>query len=85
MATFGTIGEFVEGDEDWTEYEERLGHFFADNGIAEETKKRSILLSVCGAKTCKLVRNLATLKKPGEIEYTELVKLVGNHHNPNHQ
>ncbi|XP_041959249.1 sulfotransferase 6B1-like isoform X2 [Alosa sapidissima] len=24
MATFGTIGEFVEGDEDWTEYEESL-------------------------------------------------------------
>ena len=21
MATFGTIGEFVEGNEDWTEYE----------------------------------------------------------------
>lgn len=28
MATFGTISEFVEGTEDWTEYVERLGHFF---------------------------------------------------------
>ncbi|XP_048105239.1 uncharacterized protein LOC125298505 isoform X2 [Alosa alosa] len=82
MATFGTIGEFVEGDEDWTEYEERLGHFFAANRIAEEARKRSVLQSVCGAKTYKLMRNLATPKKPGEIDYTELVKLVGNHHNP---
>lgn len=40
MATFGTIGEFVEGNEDWTEYEERLGHFFNANGITEEAKKR---------------------------------------------
>nr|XP_023665672.1 LOW QUALITY PROTEIN: uncharacterized protein K02A2.6-like [Paramormyrops kingsleyae] len=84
MATFGTVGEFVEGDEDWTEYEERLGHFFDANGIREEdeAKKRSILLSVCGAKTYKLIRNLATPRKPGEVPYKELVQLVSNHHNP---
>ncbi|XP_042372461.1 uncharacterized protein K02A2.6-like [Plectropomus leopardus] len=82
MATFGTIGEFVEGNEDWTEYEERLGHFFNANGITEEAKKRSILLSACGAKTYKLIRNLATPRKPGDIPYEELVALVANHHNP---
>ncbi|XP_034549867.1 uncharacterized protein K02A2.6-like [Notolabrus celidotus] len=82
MATFGTVGEFVEGDEDWTEYEERLGHFFSANGITEEAKRRSILLSACGAKTYKLIRNLATPRKPGDIPYDELVQLVGNHHNP---
>jgi len=64
MATFGT-SEFVEVNEDWTEYEERLGHFFLANGITEEAKKRSIPLSVCGAKTYRLIRNLATLRKPG--------------------
>ncbi|XP_061883310.1 uncharacterized protein K02A2.6-like isoform X1 [Entelurus aequoreus] len=82
MATYGTVGEFVEGHEDWTEYEERLGHFFSANGITEEDKKRSILLSACGAKTYKLIRNLATPRKPGEIPYDDLVTLVGNHHNP---
>lgn len=80
MATFGTIGKFVE--EDWTEYEEMLGRFFLANGIMEEDKKRSILLSVCGAKTYKVIRNLATPRKPGEIPHDELDKLVGNHHNP---
>lgn len=82
MATFGTVGEYVEGDEDWTEYEERLGHFFNANGITEEARKRSILLSVCGARTYKLIRNLATPRKPGEIPYADLVKLVSDHHNP---
>ncbi|XP_072107862.1 uncharacterized protein [Mobula birostris] len=82
MATFGTIGEFLKGNEDWLEYEERLGHFFCANGITEEAKKRSILLSMCGAKTYKLIRNLAVPQKQGYIPYDELVKLVGNHYNP---
>ena len=82
MAIFGTISEFVEGNGDWQEYEERLGHFFLGNGITEEAKKRSILLSACGARTYKLIRNLATPWKPGEIPYDELVLLVVNHHNP---
>uniref|UniRef100_A0A8C6WZ84 ribonuclease H n=1 Tax=Neogobius melanostomus TaxID=47308 RepID=A0A8C6WZ84_9GOBI len=56
--------------------------FFAANEIAEEDKKRSILLSVCGAKTYKLIRNLATPLKPGDISYADLVKLVGDLHNP---
>lgn len=82
MAMFGAISEFVEGDEDWTEYEERLGHFFSANDITEEAKKRSILLSVCGAKTYKLIRNLTTPRKPGEVPYNDIVQLVANHHNP---
>ena len=82
MATYGTVCEFVEGHEDWTEYEERLGHFFSANEITDEAKQRSILLSACGAKTYRLIRNLATPRKPGEIPYDELVALVGNHHNP---
>jgi len=49
MATYGTVGEFVEGNEDWTEYEERLGRFFSANEITEEAKKGSILLSAFGA------------------------------------
>lgn len=82
MATFGTISEFVEEDEDWTEYVERLEHFFLANGIDDADKRRSILLSVCGAKTYKLMRNLASPRKPGELTFGELVKLVQDHHCP---
>ena len=82
MTIYGTIGEFVEGNEDWTEYEERLGHFFSAHEITEEAKKHSILLSACGAKIYKVIRNLATPWKPGDIPYDELVSLVASYHNP---
>ena len=59
MATlFGTVSEFEEGKEEWTQYVERLGHFFAANGITNEEKKRSIFLSVVGPTSYKLLRNL---------------------------
>ena len=81
-ATVGTLSEFVELDGDWIEYVERLEHFFLANGIEEEERQRSILLSVCGAKTYKLIRNLATPRKPGDLSFKELVTLVQEHHNP---
>uniref|UniRef100_A0A8C2FFT4 Gypsy retrotransposon integrase-like protein 1 n=2 Tax=Cyprinus carpio TaxID=7962 RepID=A0A8C2FFT4_CYPCA len=82
MAMFGTVGEFVEDSGDWLEYTERLEHFFAANEITDEDKKRSILLSVCGAKTYKLMRNLATPRKPGDLPYKDLIDLIQNHHSP---
>ncbi|KAJ8351939.1 hypothetical protein SKAU_G00234150 [Synaphobranchus kaupii] len=82
MATVGSLSEFVESDGDWIEYVERLEHFFLANDIADEAKKRSILLSVCGARTYKLIRNLAMPQKPGEIGFRDLVTMVQNHHNP---
>ncbi len=57
MAMFGTVGELVEENGDWLEYMERLKHLFDTNEITDEDKKRSILLSVCGAKTYNLMRN----------------------------
>ena len=81
-ATVGTLSEFVKLDGDWIEYVERLEHFFLANGIEEEERQRSILLSVCGAKTYKLIRNLATPRKPGDLSFKELVTLVQEHHNP---
>ncbi|XP_035806354.2 uncharacterized protein K02A2.6-like [Amphiprion ocellaris] len=82
MATVGSLTEFADRDGDWIEYVERLEHFFLANDIDNEGKKRSILLSVCGAKTYKLIRNLATPRKPGDLSFKELVTLVQNHHCP---
>ena len=45
--TFGRIEEFDRAKEDWSQYEEGLGHFFfAANGVESAEKKRSIFL--CG-------------------------------------
>ncbi|XP_062374782.1 uncharacterized protein K02A2.6-like [Sardina pilchardus] len=82
MSTVGSLSEYVETDGDWVEYVERLEHFFVANDITDESKRRSVLLSACGAKTYKLIRNLATPRKPGELSFQDLVTLVKNHHNP---
>ena len=79
---FGNVGEFLEGKEEWTQYEERLTHFFDANGIDEEAKKRSILLSMIGPAAYKLLRDLITPKKPAELSYKELVEAMSKHHNP---
>ncbi|KAL5481688.1 hypothetical protein EMCRGX_G021912 [Ephydatia muelleri] len=39
MALFGAVGEYVEGEEDWSQYVERLGHFFGANGLKELARK----------------------------------------------
>ena len=80
MATlFGTVSEFEAGKEQWTQYVERLGHFFAANGITNEEKKCSIFLSVVGPT---LLLNLVAPQKPGEKMLAELVAAMKQHHSP---
>ncbi|XP_030836069.1 uncharacterized protein K02A2.6-like [Strongylocentrotus purpuratus] len=82
MATFGTIGEFREDEGSWSQYIERMGHYFDANSIVDGGRKRSILLSVCGASTYKLMSSLTTPRKPGEVDFQELVKLMIDHRDP---
>ncbi|KAL5497071.1 hypothetical protein EMCRGX_G013467 [Ephydatia muelleri] len=63
-------------------YIERLEQYFAANEIADNGKKRAILLSAWGAATYRLIRTLVSPSKPGEKSFTEIVKLVSGHHNP---
>ncbi len=81
-ALFGRIDEFDEDKEDWSQYVERLGHFFTANGVEDDGKKRSILLSVMGASPYKLLRSLVAPSKPGDKPYLELVEAMKKHHNP---
>ncbi len=61
---------------------ERLDQYFVANDIADGGKQRAVLLSVCGAPTYKLIRNLVAPAKPADKTYKELMKLVQKHHNP---
>ena len=72
-ATFGSIGEYEEGKEDWPQYVERLEHFFAANGIKEDDRKLSVFLSVIGPNAYKLLQSVISPKKPGEKTFQELV------------
>uniref|UniRef100_A0A8C4X4X8 Uncharacterized protein n=1 Tax=Erpetoichthys calabaricus TaxID=27687 RepID=A0A8C4X4X8_ERPCA len=68
MATLGRIDEFNAETGVWEEYAERLERFFHANDIDNPEKKRSILLSVCGAATA--------------VPYKSIVECLQRHYNP---
>ena len=76
MALFGQLGEFIEGQEEWQQYAERMGHFLAVNGVTTEERKHSIFLSVIGPKTYKLLCSLVSPNKPGDESFAELVQAL---------
>ena len=82
MTTFGCIGEFDISLEEQSSYTERLDHYMLANDVTDPGKKRSILLSTCGATTYKLIRNLTSPDLPISKTYKEIVDLVQAHYQP---
>ena len=82
MATVGRIEEFREEKEEWTQYAERLEHFFAANGITNNDKKCSVFLTVVGAKAYRQLRSLIAPVKPGEADFATLSEAMKNHYAP---
>ena len=67
---FGQVIEFDGEKEEWSQYVERLDHFFEANEVADADKKRAILLTVIGPSAYKLLRNLLAPAKPKDKTYT---------------
>uniref|UniRef100_A0A1A7YSF0 Gypsy retrotransposon integrase-like protein 1 n=2 Tax=Iconisemion striatum TaxID=60296 RepID=A0A1A7YSF0_9TELE len=82
MATIGTLAAFDAKSHSWEEYCEIMDQFFEANEINDGEKQRAILLSVVGASTYSLMRNLLSPIKPKEKTYDELVTLLKNHFDP---
>ena len=83
MATLlGTAPQFDGNTADWKVYTEQLSHFFTANKISSEDQKRSVLMTVCGSATYKLMRSLAAPTDVPSLKYADLVKLVQDHYNP---
>ena len=81
MATHASVGTFEDGREEWTSYTERLEQYSEANDIKTAEKKRAILLSVCGAATYQVIRNLTTPGKLTDHSFEELVQLMQAHRN----
>jgi len=47
-----------------------------------DEKKRAVLLTLIGPATYKLLSNLIAPQKPGEVEYSSLVKTLADHFSP---
>ena len=74
MASHGTLSDFDSEREDWTSYTERLEQYFEANDVVSAVKQRTILLSICGASTYQLIRDLVAPTKPISKSFAELVK-----------
>ena len=82
MATYGRINEFEESSEEWSQYVDRMGHYFTANEIDDADKQRAIFLPVCGSKVYKLICDLLAPAKPDTKSLKDLVELVKNHVQP---
>ena len=96
MATYSNIETFNGKREDFVQYIERVEQFFLandleviepkdDNGAAvtkRNNKRKAILLSLIGADTYSLLRNLLSPDKPADKTYAEIVKTLTDYFQP---
>ena len=82
MEKHGHITEFDPGQDDWSSYVESLEHYLAANDVLDANKKRSILLSTCGAATYRVIRNLLLPRTSTDASFTEIVQLIKGHYDP---
>lgn len=81
MAQRDTFSEFNPSVEDFDCYIERLGMYFEANDIIDN-KKKSVFLSVVGAKYYKLLRSLCSPGAPASKTFEELVDTLKAHVSP---
>jgi len=68
--SIGTAPEYKTG-EDWNLYIERLDQFFIANFV-EENRKVSVLITVIGADTYKVLRELCDPILPNTLNYEQV-------------
>ena len=75
----GAVVAFNPDQEDWSEYVERLEHYFTANDIVSSDKRRAILLNAVGASTYRLIRAPA---KVTDFSFQDLVEKAQANFNP---
>ena len=78
----GKIDEFDSKCEEWKQYEQRLEHYFCANGVTNEEKKRSALITVVGRDNFKLMRSLIHPLEPKDKSYDELIAAMRQYFEP---
>lgn len=77
----GKIKEFDVNTGNWTLYCGRVDMYFRANAIKDELKLPT-LIALVGEEVFELMVNLANPRKPTDLTYDELVKLVQEHLQP---
>ena len=81
MSIIGNVGPYVDSEEDFESYCSRVALFFDANSVKAE-KKVCTFLTVVGARTFSLVKDLVAPKNPAECTYEELVTALKSHYRP---
>ena len=81
MAAFGKLKEFEPENEKVSLYLERVELYFTANEIAER-RRVAVFLSVIGAKTYSLLRDLVSLASPKDKAFDELADVLKKHFEP---
>ena len=63
-------------------WREQIDIYLSANGITDGTRKRDVLLTVCGPKKYHILRNLLAPKKPTEVSYGDIVQTLKLHFSP---
>ena len=71
----GSIGEFHESQEPWSQYVQRLEQFFAANDNPD-SKKAAVFLATIGPNAFHILSNLVAPKQPGEESYVRLIEVM---------
>ena len=74
-AVYRSVGEYVEGEEEWSLYFEKLEQFFIANGVSEKGQRQAIFLSKIRPKTYKLLGTVLVPRKPAELKYELLTAM----------
>ena len=82
MSLYGSIGEFVEANESWTQYVERFEQFFKANDINDDGKKAAIFLSTIGPTAYHMLAYLLAPAMPAQQTYNMLVQTMKTYHSP---
>ena len=78
----GVVSPFNGNEEDWIDYAERLENYFVANDIADEAKRRAILLNGVGPSTYRLIKTLCLPRSAKDFKFEELVERVRTHFDP---
>ena len=81
MAPFGQLQGYRPETENVSSYLERVELFFTANGFAEK-KRVLVFLSVVGATTYALLRDLLAPEKPQAKSISELFETLRQHYEP---
>ena len=82
LGLHGSVTPFDRSEGNWSDYCERLEHYFTKNDIAAEDKRKAILLNGFGPAMYQLLKPLVLPEKLTDLTFSDIVKQAKKHFNP---